>query len=268
MNWAYCMARSCVATLALLAVDAQSAQPAQAIDAQSIRIILVGDSTIAPQTGYGDALCRRFQANVTCLNLAKGGRSSASYRAEGSWEQVTKLLADGGQYRATYVLIQFGHNDQPGKPGRSTDLVTGFTPNMARYAREVTALHAIPVLVTPLSRRSFKQNILQNDLQPWAEAVRKVAVAEQVPLLDLNADSSAALQVMGTGEADTLAMAPPTAEESQDADGASQKPKGSNYRGFDRTHLGAKGAAYFARMVEQELIVAIPAVAYELAPEN
>ncbi|HSY30100.1 MAG TPA: hydrolase, partial [Burkholderiaceae bacterium] len=78
------MARSCVATLALLAVDAQSAQPAQAIDAQSIRIILVGDSTIAPQTGYGDALCRRFQANVTCLNLAKGGRSSASYRAEGS----------------------------------------------------------------------------------------------------------------------------------------------------------------------------------------
>jgi len=48
-------------------------------------------------------------------------------------------------YRATYVLIQFGHNDQPGEPGHSTDLATTFPANIARYAGEVKALGGIPV---------------------------------------------------------------------------------------------------------------------------
>jgi hypothetical protein len=105
-------------------------------------------------------------------------------------------------------------------------------------------------------------------LQPWAEAIRKVAAAEQIAVLDLNADSSVALQAMGFTEADTLAMALPTAEESQGDVGAAQKHRGDNYRGFDRTHLGAKGAAYFARMVERELTAAVPAVAPEFISEN
>src|SRR5206468_3159816 len=94
--------------------------------------------------------------DVTCINLALGGRSSKSFRAEGHWDKVQQLLKDGGAFRATYVLVQFGHNDQPGKAPRSTDLATEFPVNMARYADETTALGGIPVLVTPLTRRSFK----------------------------------------------------------------------------------------------------------------
>jgi lysophospholipase L1-like esterase len=104
-----------------------------------IRVILVGDSTMATHSGYGDALCARLAPAVACVNLARGGRSTASFRAEGRWDEVRRMLQDGGSFGATYVLVQFGHNDQPGKPGRSTDLVTEFPVNMARYANEARA---------------------------------------------------------------------------------------------------------------------------------
>ena len=144
-----------------------------------IRVILVGDSTMATRSGYGDALCARFKPATSCVNLARGGRSSGSFRAEGRWDEVQKLLKDSAAYRASYVLVQFGHNDQPGKPGRSTDLVTQFPANMARYATEVKQLGGVPVLVTPLTRRTFKGPYLRDDLAPWSDATRKVAQANR-----------------------------------------------------------------------------------------
>jgi len=220
------------------------------------RVLLVGDSTMAPETGYGDALCARFRPTVTCMNLAKGGRSSASYRAEGSWERVQKMLQDDANYGTTYVLIQFGHNDQPGKPGRSTDLATEFPSNMTRYVKEVRELHAVPILVTPLARRSFKSGQVDNDLRPWAEATLKVAATEHAAVLELNEDSVTAVQSMGQEQADTLAMAPLGHAEPPAPGGG----KGNGYRGFDRTHLGTKGAALFAAMVAMELRHAVPAL--------
>ena len=146
--------------LAALAFNSHAA----AAERLPIRVILVGDSTMATNSGYGDALCARFTPDVSCVNLARGGRSSKSFREEGRWDEVQKLLKDGAGYRATYVLVQFGHNDQPGKEPRSTDLVTEFPVNMARYADETRALGGTPVLVTPLTRRSFKGAWLRDDL--------------------------------------------------------------------------------------------------------
>ncbi|SFD32265.1 rhamnogalacturonan acetylesterase [Massilia yuzhufengensis] len=204
------------------------------------RVILVGDSTMASSTGYGDALCARLTPETACINLARGGRSSGSFRAEGRWDEVSKLLGDGAGFRTTYVLIQFGHNDQPGKPGRSTDYVTGFPANMTRYVEEARALGAVPVLVTPLTRRSFKDGYVHNDLAPWAATVRGIARSSKVPLVDLNALSLAAVQAMGPKEADTMART------------------GAN---FDYTHLGPLGAERFSGIVAQELVRAVPALA-------
>jgi len=207
------------------------------------RVILVGDSTMASTTGYGDALCARFTPETACLNLARGGRSSGSFRAEGRWDEVTKLLQDGASFRKTWVLIQFGHNDQPGKPGRSTDFVTEFPVNMKRYVMEARALGAVPVLVTPLTRRSFKDGYVHNDLAPWAGAVRDIARATNTPLVDLNALSLAAVQAMGPQEADKLARL------------------GAN---FDYTHLGPQGAERFAAIMASALPRAVPALAADL----
>ncbi|SHG64152.1 rhamnogalacturonan acetylesterase [Massilia sp. CF038] len=237
-----------------------------AAHAAPVRVILVGDSTMATRTGYGDALCARFDPAVTCINLARGGRSSGSFRAEGRWDEVQTLLGDGVAYRASYVLIQFGHNDQPGKPGRSTDLVTQYPHNMARYGEEVRALGGIPVLVTPLTRRSFQGAWLHDDLAPWSAAMRRVAKEGKFDLLDLNAVSAAAVQAMGSAEADTLAAAPPppagTPQTAPSA--AAAEPNATPKSVFDRTHLGAKGAALFSAMVAAELIRVRPELAASL----
>jgi lysophospholipase L1-like esterase len=240
-----------------------SGQAADAPPAKPVRFVLVGDSTMANTTGYGDALCARINRADTCINLAKGGRSSGSFRAEGRWDEVQGLLRGSAAYRATYVLIQFGHNDQPGKPGRSTDLATEFPANMARYVQEVKALGGIPVLLTPLTRRSFKGGVLENGLQPWAEVVRATAAAQHVALLDLSAESYAAVQAMGQDEADTLAMAP-----RPEKFGEAVETNAANKTTFDRTHVGAKGSALFSGMVEQELKRVLPEIAREFKSEE
>ena len=240
-------------TLLLLSLFAAPVLGADAPATKPVRIILVGDSTMATRTGYGDALCARFTPDVTCINLARGGRSSGSFRAEGRWDEVEALLKDNASFSASYVLVQFGHNDQPGKPGRSTDLVTQFPQNIERYALEVSALGGVPVLVTPLTRRIFKGAYVRDDLAPWAAATRRVAQQRKVALIDLNRISAAAIQAMGPQEADTLAQAPKPAALPPTQPTASTEPQGAPKSAFDYTHVGAKGAAVFSGMVAAEL---------------
>ncbi len=216
-----------------------------------LRVILVGDSTMAPRSGYGNALCERLPL-LACINLARGGRSTKSFRAEGLWGSVITLLKEGGQ--KDLVLIQFGHNDQPGKPCRSTDLATEFPVNLAAYVDEVRAAGGTPLLLTPLTRRSFKAGQLQNDLVPWADAIRKVAADKGVQVLDLNALSAAAVQAMGEDAADTLALAPKPAAVAVPTDPNQVEPQGQPKSLFDRTHVGPKGAALFAEIVLKELL--------------
>lgn len=221
----------------------------------TIRIVLVGDSTMASRTGYGDALCALYRPGVECWNLARGGRSTKSYRAEGLWDEMANRLAHAPN-RQTYVMIQFGHNDQPGKPGRSTDLANEFPENLRRYIVETRAMRASPVLLTPLTRRVFKCGVLQNDLRLWAEATLSVAREMNVPVIDLNLLSSAAVSRMGSAEADTLAEEPPPQYE------VAPDVKSR----FDYTHLGEKGANLFAAMVAQELQRVIPELPRAKAP--
>ncbi|WP_137174001.1 rhamnogalacturonan acetylesterase [Massilia sp. HP4] len=213
---------------------------AVAAPGKPLRVILVGDSTMASSTGYGDALCARLTPETACINLARGGRSSGSFRAEGRWDEVRALLREGRDFKATYVLIQFGHNDQPGKPGRSTDYVHEFPANMRRYVDETRAAGGIPVLVTPLTRRSLRGKWVHDDLAPWSAAVRQVARASRAPLADLNALSLADVQAMGPRKADALARA------------------GTN---FDHTHVGPAGAEHYADMMAGELRRRVPAIA-------
>lgn len=255
MNRTDTMLKKCFLPALVLAASAL-AQPQQ-----QLRIILVGDSTMAVRTGWGPGFCAGVVSQVTCVNMAKGGRSSGSYRAEGSWANVMDELKRNADFKATYLLIQFGHNDQPGKPGRSTDLATEFPANLRRYVEEVKAAGAKPVLITALTRRSFANGTVKNDLSAWADATKKVAAEEGVPVLDLNADSAAAVQKMGPVEANTLAPAPPPPNvvESAASGNSIPVPKvAAGAPGFDYTHLGEKGSAFFARMVSDELVRAVP----------
>jgi lysophospholipase L1-like esterase len=204
-------------------------------------VVLVGDSTMASNTGYGNALCDRLTPALDCWNLARGGRSTLSYRSEGLWDAlIARLKARPATSPPAHVLIQFGHNDQPGRPGRSTDLATEFPANLARYVDEARAAGAVPVLVTPLTRRSFKDGALDDQLRPWAEAAQRVASERRAPLLPLHALSMARVQALGPDGADELAETAP------------------DERRFDRTHVGERGACVFAELVSQSLAREVP----------
>jgi len=253
------------------------------------KVILVGDSTTQVGSGWGGAFCANHLTSfVSCINLARGGRGTFDYRAEGSWDVALSEMKTPG-YTKIYVLIQFGHNDQPGKPGRSTDLYKEYPANLARYVSEAREAGAIPVLVTPLTRRSFKNGSLQDDLEPWAEAVRKVAKEMNVPLVDLHKTSVAAVQAMGARAAIDLAeMLPPenvlAAAETGTTIGAPktaapagggtanlatevvETPQAARNIVFDYTHIGAKGADMFSAQVAAELARAIPELRKDLIP--
>src|SRR3546814_19357037 len=103
-----------IAACALLASGAQ-AEERERTDAPPLepyKIILVGDSTMAPDSGWGGAFCaHHVKSSVACLHGGRGGRSTRSYRQEGSWD-IAPAQAKGPGYRGTRGLIQFAHNNQ------------------------------------------------------------------------------------------------------------------------------------------------------------
>jgi lysophospholipase L1-like esterase len=267
-----------------LPASAQERARTDAPPLQPYKIILIGDSTMAPHSGWGSAFCgKHVKSSVACLNLGRGGRSTRSYRAEGSWDIA---LAEAGipGYRARYVLIQFAHNDQSSRPERWTDEKTEFPANLRRFVTEVRAAGAVPVLLTPLTRRMFRDGKLDNNLASWSDEVRKVAAEMKVPLVDLNARSAAAVSKLGAVEAMKLAQEPPDPKELEAARSGTtlpprpapqgdpppppgtQGPRATVVRKFDYTHVGEAGADLFARLVAQDLAVAVPELSGQLLP--
>lgn len=164
-----------------------------------LTIWLIGDSTISikdkkayPETGWGMPFVNFFDSTVVVENRAKNGRSTRTFLEEGLWKPVTENLKAGD-----YVLIQFGHNDEVTTKASYTNELE-FAANLKRYIRESRAKKAIPVLLTPVARRSFDENgkVLETHLV-YAELVRKVAREEKTPLIDLDKDSQLLLQQFG-----------------------------------------------------------------------
>ncbi len=280
--------------LALSPVSAQAqtvpqAAPADrppAVPIKASKIILVGDSTTQVLSGWGGSFCAYHVTSfAACVNLARGGRSTYSYRAEGSWDLALAEMKTPG-FVKTWVLIQFGHNDQPGKPGRSTDLATEFPANLRRYVAEARAAGAEPILLTPLTRRQFKDGKLDRDLEPWSASIRKVAAELKVPLVDLNKRSADAVEALGPSMANRFAQVAPVREVSAAAltgttianptaaaasptapqNNAAVEPLGDAKLAFDYTHLGPVGADFFSKMVADELAVTVPKMRPLLVP--
>ncbi len=209
--------------------------------AAKTRIALVGDSTVATNSGWGPAFEKLPAPGVECTNFARGGQSSKSFRDQGLWQRVIDA-------KPNYVLIQFGHNDQPGKgPARETDPDTTYRENIQRYVDEARAAGAVPVLVTSMTRRNFRDGKIHSDLSPWVEAVKRVAAEKNVPLVDLHARSIELLEKIGPEAA--AAFDPAT------KDG---RP--------DHTHLSAAGGEAMAKLIATELRTVEPKLAALLKP--
>lgn len=224
--------------LAIVAV-ALGLFPVRAADAPAAhkpRVALAGDSTVTTTAGWGAAFENLLGARGECFQFARGGQSSKSFRDSGNWAKVIESKPD-------YVLIQFGHNDMPGKgPNRETDPATTYRENLRRFVDEARAAGAVPILVTSMARRTFDKGKIRGELAPWAEAARAVAEEKKVPLVDLFARSVALLEKLGL-------------EGSAPFDPVTKDGKS------DHTHLSPEGGKAMAKLIAEELRKVEPGLA-------
>ena len=204
-----------------------------AADSAARRLVIIGDSTVCnypdsePTRGWGQFIRGYFKDSVRVINLAKSGRSTKTFIKEGLWEKALMEQPD-------FVLIQFGHNDShaAGRP-ESTEAPTDYKDYLRRYIDEARATGAMPILITPMHRRTFgTDGQLTDILRPYANAMKEVAAEKKVAVIDLHAASGKLFQQLG--EAASAKMA--------------------NQSG-DRTHFNEQGAKAMAGLVMKELSV-------------
>ena len=164
-----------------------------------LRMVIIGDSTVCayPATsdnrGWGQFIEEHFKpGEVTVVNLAASGRSTKTFISEGRWRRALAEKPD-------LILIQFGHNDShgPRKP-ESTEAATDYKEFLRRYIDDSRAIGATAILVTPMVRRIFKADEkLQDELAPYAKAMKEVGVEKNAAVIDLHASSKAMMEKLG-----------------------------------------------------------------------
>lgn len=221
-------------------------------------VYLIGDSTVCEydektvtsldRQGWGMRLGDYFNKEVAIHNLALSGRSSRSFVSE---KNYTKLLNELGE--GDYLFIQFGHNDQK-TDGRETtpglDLTTldeegknaageysyeWFLIN--KYIEPALEKGAMPVLVTPITRRSSSGKANYSAHVPYQEAMMKVAGEYNIPCIDLmtkTVELYTSIYKEGGAEATAALHA--------------LKVSGDT-TGIDNTHLSVKGATLVSGLV-------------------
>jgi pectinesterase len=219
--------------LIFLAIQVDAAEP----ETWRSHIVLVGDSTVTDKAGWGTGFAACLADNVKCTNLARGGRSSSSFRDEGHWQKVL-------EHRPDIVLIQFGHNDEPGHPGKSNPARGGYSENILRYVKEAREAGILPVLVTPISRRQWgkndaDKNRIDSSLEVYSSEVKKIADEWKVPLIDLHDRSKEVYESLGPKGCEMI---------------TTRKENGQ----WDGTHMNRAGANMFGSMVAMDCRSDVP----------
>ncbi len=201
-----------------------------------IKIGLIGDSTVAEQSGWGPAFASRFNAHAEIINYAKNGATLQALSKK--LDALVKLKPD-------YVLIQFGHNDQ-----KRYDTKV-YSDHLRSYAKRIQKAGGKPVIVSSVTRRSFDKNgkivsnLVKNEkytykanLTAYAKAAETVARELKLPFIDLHAASIAHHNKIGREASMTY-----------------------NFKEGDKTHFNKKGAEAITDLILEELKAAVPELA-------
>ena len=216
-----------------------------AMPAKKIKIWLCGDSTIAikqttsyPETGWGMPFVHFWDSTVQVNNLAKNGRSTKTFINENLWQQVVEGASEGD-----YVFIQFGHNDESVEKKERYTTPAEFKSNLTKFVKEARALKAIPILLTPVSRRKFDTTgkALETH-QLYSALTKEVALAENVLFIDLDSKSRDLYQQFGKENSTLLFLQLKPGEHPNYPDGK-----------IDNTHFSELGARLIAQLVLKEV---------------
>ena len=221
---------------------------------KTLTIFIVGDSTAANkdtsggklERGWGQMFQNYFNQNFVVVdNHALNGRSSKSFIDEGEYAKVTKLMKKGD-----YVLIQFGHNDAKTDEARHTDPGSTFDQYLSKYATETTKLGGIPVLMSPVVRRKWKDGKLVDTHGDYRKSAKTVADNLKVHYIDANAITEKLESDLGEEGSKKLHMIFAAGQEAAYPDGVE-----------DNTHYNVYGATTVAKLLSDALFTEVPALA-------
>jgi lysophospholipase L1-like esterase len=160
-------------------------------------VYLLGDSTMCDQprepfNSWGQMLTRFLKPDVVVSNHAESGESVSGALAAGRFDKIWREMKTGD-----YLFVQFGHNDMKSEAPGALDT---FAANMTRVVSETRHRGGLPVLVTSVSRRTFDQEgkTITDSFKGYTQAVRTVATAGRVPLIDLQSCSAALYEALGS----------------------------------------------------------------------
>ena len=207
------------------------------------RIFICGDSTAASYNpaetlivGWGQALAE-ILPGTEVFNHAMAGRSTRTFLEEGRLQRLDGALRPGD-----LLLVQFGHNDASDKPERHTEPWTGYRDNLKVFVRFARERGAVPVLLTPVCMRIWKNGELQDTHGEYPAAVRSTAEEESVLLMDMYRESFRIVEAVGEAGSRALFMNLAAGEDPRYPDGLE-----------DNAHTRRAGAERFAAYAAQQL---------------
>ncbi|WP_181306083.1 rhamnogalacturonan acetylesterase [Rufibacter sp. XAAS-G3-1] len=162
-----------------------------------ITVFLAGNSTVVnqneePWASWGQMIPRFFKPGVAIANHAESGLSLGSFISSNRLEKVLSVIKPGD-----YLFVEFGHNDEKEK-GPNAGPYKSYTERLQLFAKEAKQKGAHLVILTPTARRSFnEQGQMTNSHGDYPDAARKVARQENVPLIDLTAQTTTLYEALG-----------------------------------------------------------------------
>ena len=200
---------------------------------KTVTVGLIGDSTVAEQSGWGPAFAERFDSRAKIVNYAKNGATL---------QALSKKLDDLVRLKPDYVLIQFGHNDQ-----KRYDTAI-YSDHLRSYVKRIRKSGGKAVIVSSVTRRSFDangkivSNLVKNEkysfkatLTDYANAAEVVARELNLRYIDLHAASITHHNKIGR-----------------------ERSMAYNFKEGDTTHFNRKGAEAITDLILEELKTVVP----------
>lgn len=231
----------------------------------NLTVWIAGDSTVATggpcPSGWGGQFKALFDSKVAVTNSAVGGRSVRTWlydpqaTKDSAGECVLGKDASGavtvqshwtamlnGMKAGDYLFIQFGINDGDSTCPRHVG-APAFKTSYGVMAQAAKDRGAHPVFVTPVSQIACSGSTVNtNTRQPYVTATKEAGTQFDVPVIDLNALSTALYQSLA------FCPIPGGADISASTTGAV-----GTFFCADHTHFDTGGAVQIAGLVAKGL---------------
>ena len=172
-------------------------------DTTATTVFLCGNSTVVdqgkePWASWGQMFPRWFDG-LSIANYAESGLTATSFMAQNRLQKILSVIKEGD-----YVICEFGHNDEKEK-GPGTGAWYHYSVALKKFVDMVRAKKGNIIFCTPTQRRFFDaEGKIKNTHGDFPAAMKAVAERENVPLIDLSAETKTLFETMGTEDSKRL----------------------------------------------------------------